>query len=115
MAETKLRLVSDGTPHGTRLTTEDGTLIKGVQAVEWKIEVGGFARATVEILALAAEVVGLVELEEASIPEDPTAVPVLDPALTCCDAGKAAAPGPCPWHSGDFDSVVDRTIDEDAL
>ena len=31
----KLRIVSDGTPSGTRVTTQDGELVEGVTNVTW--------------------------------------------------------------------------------
>lgn len=75
--KTRLRLTSDGTPGGTRITTEDGTLVKGVQDVTWKLEIGGFARMQIEVLAVAADVVGLVEVDEFSLLQDPMAIPEL--------------------------------------
>jgi hypothetical protein len=77
VSETRVRITSDGTPHGTRVETEDGTLIKGVQAVRWSLDVGGMAKVSIDVLAVAADVVGLVEEEDASFPEDPTSVPLL--------------------------------------
>jgi hypothetical protein len=76
--KTRLRLKSDGTPSGTRIETEDGTLIKGVQSVVWSLpDVNGFARMQIEVLGVAAHVVGLVEEDEASMLKDPTAIPQL--------------------------------------
>jgi hypothetical protein len=74
MVGTKLRLTSDGTPQGTRVVTEDGRLIKGVQTIDWHLEIGGFARCQIEVLAVPADVVGLAEEPEgSSLPADPTA------------------------------------------
>jgi hypothetical protein len=73
---TRVRIISDGTPRNTRVETEDGTLIKGVQAIGWRLEVGGMAVATIDVLAVAVDVVGLVE-DDGSVPEDPTSVPLL--------------------------------------
>lgn len=78
MSETRVRIISDGTPRGTRVETEDGTLIKGVQSVRWHLEIDGLARASIDVLAVALDVVGLVEADDdGSIPEDPTSVPLL--------------------------------------
>lgn len=76
MAETRLRVVSDGTPRNTRVETEDGTLVKGVQAVQWNLELNGHAKIKIEVLGVAANVVGLVE-HEGSLLEDPEAIPEL--------------------------------------
>jgi hypothetical protein len=78
VSETRVRITSDGTPRGTRVETEDGTLIKGVQSVRWHLDLDGMARASIDVLAVAVDVVGLVETEEGgSMPEDPTSVPLL--------------------------------------
>lgn len=73
MSTTRLRVTSDGTPEGTRVVTEDGTLVKGVQMVSWQLTVTGMARLQVELLGVAVDLVGLVETE-GSMPKDPTAV-----------------------------------------
>jgi hypothetical protein len=70
--QTRLRITSDGTPRGTRVLTEDGTLVRGVQLVSWHLAVGEMARCTIEVRAVAADLVG-----EGSMPEDPTAVVTL--------------------------------------
>lgn len=73
-AGTWLRIKSDGTPHGTRIETEDGQMIRGVQGVEWRLELGSVARVTIDVVKLPADVVGLAEVSESSLLEDPTAV-----------------------------------------
>lgn len=73
----RVRITSDGTPQGTRVELEDGTLIKGVQKVAWTNEVRGFARVQLELLATAVDVVGLVDLDDVSMPTDPESVPLL--------------------------------------
>lgn len=75
MSQTRLRLTSDGTARGTKITTEDGTLIKGVQMVAWQLALDGkFARMQVEFVGVALDVVGLVEVDGSSFPEDPMVV-----------------------------------------
>lgn len=73
---TRLRIVSDGTPVGTKIYTEDGALLRGVQMVNWHLEIGGFATVQVELVGVPLDVVGLLE-DEGSIPEDPSSVPEL--------------------------------------
>jgi hypothetical protein len=58
METTRLRITSDGTPKGTRVTTEDGKLVRGVQMVNWHLGVGGLAKAYVEFAGIAVDVVG---------------------------------------------------------
>jgi hypothetical protein len=70
--QTRLRITSDGTPRGTRVFTEDGTLVRGVQLVAWHLSTGELARCTIEVRAVAVDLVG-----EGSMPEDPTAVVTL--------------------------------------
>jgi hypothetical protein len=64
--------VSDGTPSGTKVFTEDGTLVKGVQLVSWHLGIGELARCTIEVRAVAVDLVG-----DGSMAEDPTAVATL--------------------------------------
>lgn len=70
---TRVRITSDGTPQGTRVTTEDGTLLKGIQMVAWQMSISGLARVQVEFVGVAVDLVGLVETDS-SFPEDPTAI-----------------------------------------
>jgi hypothetical protein len=72
MDEARLRITSDGTPQGTRVFTEDGTLIRGVQLVSWHLSTSEMARCTIEVRAVAVDLVG-----EGSMPEDPMAVVML--------------------------------------
>lgn len=78
MKTTRLRVTSDGTPGGTKVMTEDGTLVKGVQFANWHLDLSGHARLQIEVSGVAADVVGLVEVEDASFLEDPTALVSLD-------------------------------------
>lgn len=73
----RVRITSDGTPQGTRVELEDGTLIKGVQKVTWINEIRGFARVQLELLAVPVDVVGLVDMDDTSMPTDPESVPLL--------------------------------------
>lgn len=70
----RLRVTSDGTPRGTRVITEDGKLVKGVQMVSWQLMIDGFARVQVELAGVAADLVGLVDVEDSSFLEDPMVV-----------------------------------------
>lgn len=76
--KTRLRLTSDGTPQGTRIETEDGTLVKGIQKVRWSLEMGKFAKLQLEVLAVPVDVVGdLVDFDDTSMPLDTNQVPLL--------------------------------------
>lgn len=48
--ERKVRIVSDGTPCGTRVEGPDGQPIPGVVSVSWNVEMGEIARATIELI-----------------------------------------------------------------
>ena len=56
----KIKIVSDGTPIGTKVIDEEtGETINGVVSVGWNICVGtGFARAYIELLNIPVELVG---------------------------------------------------------
>lgn len=73
---TRLRVTSDGTSTGTRVETEDGQLVHGIQRIEWRAEIGAFAVLSIDVLAVACDVVGLVPSDDGSMPEDPTAIPL---------------------------------------
>lgn len=76
----KLRIVSDGTPVGSRVETEDGVPVDGVMAVAWTIEAGQMARAVVTLLRVPVELVG-----EAEVVVDPSG-----PGTRGADASDAA-------------------------
>jgi hypothetical protein len=67
---TRLRIVSDGTAAGTRVETEDGTLVKGIQGLVWSLQIGGAARVHLDVLAVPVNLIGLQE-GDGSLPEDP--------------------------------------------
>lgn len=75
MKTTRLRIESDGTPQGTRVTTEDGTLVKGIQHLVWHLGTGGLASVAMEFKAMAIDAVGNSEIEVhpdyLSMPPDP--------------------------------------------
>lgn len=55
----KLRIVSDGTYGGTRVTTADGREIKGVTEVRWSIEVPGIAELSIKVRGVPIDAEGL--------------------------------------------------------
>lgn len=60
-----LRIVSDGTPRGTRvLNAETGEELAGVRSVLWHIGMDGFARATIEVWAVPIDAVAAVSDSE---------------------------------------------------
>ena len=46
----KVRIISDGTPFGTRVEGPDGQPIPGVVSVSWNVDMGEIARATIELI-----------------------------------------------------------------
>lgn len=54
----KLKIVSDGTPYGTRIFDEFGNEIENVTRIEWKIAATGMARATIDLQMVPVEVSG---------------------------------------------------------
>ena len=54
----QLKLVSDGTPLGTKVVDENGEVIEYITNLKWEIGVGHYAKATIEITKLPLEVVG---------------------------------------------------------
>lgn len=68
MKTTRLRIESDGTPQGTKVTTEDGTLVKGIQHLVWHLGTGGLASVAMEFKAMAIDAVADYE---GSMPPDP--------------------------------------------
>ena len=57
----KVRIVSDGTPSGTRVEGPDGQPIPGVVSVSWNVKVGKIARATIELINVDIDAVADVE------------------------------------------------------
>jgi hypothetical protein len=53
-----VKIVSDGTPCGTKVLREDGSEIEGVSGINWNIEVDQFAVARIEIGVAEIEVRG---------------------------------------------------------
>ena len=54
---TKLKIVSDGTPAGTKVFTEDGKQIEGVYFISWEIDAGSLPRATISVHNVPVELV----------------------------------------------------------
>lgn len=55
---TKLRIISDGTPGGTRLVTEDGAEIENVVSVSWSVVANDVAHVDVEMSFVEIEAAG---------------------------------------------------------
>jgi hypothetical protein len=51
----KLKIISDGTPKGTKVVDEMGNRVEYVQSVQWSVKVGELSRATIEILDIPIE------------------------------------------------------------
>jgi hypothetical protein len=54
----RLRIVSDGTPRGTRVEDQDGREVWGVVGVVWSIKVGRFAKASIRLVDVPVVVEG---------------------------------------------------------
>lgn len=52
----KVKIVSDGTPHGTRITDETGNPIEYVDSIDWEMRMDRLATATVRFVAIPVEV-----------------------------------------------------------
>ncbi len=61
----RLRLVSDGTPHGTRVMDQHGRMIEGVQKVQitYDIDKNALGKMVLEIVAFDCDV----EIEEKNV------------------------------------------------
>lgn len=51
-----VKIISDGTPSGTKVLLEDGTQIKGVTALRLTIEAGKIPKAELDIVPYSVEV-----------------------------------------------------------
>lgn len=67
----KLKIVSDGTPRGTKVMTESGEVIDGVNNIFWQIGVEGLSCADITIgaLPLTLTVPGNAEVDISKIVE----------------------------------------------
>jgi hypothetical protein len=54
----KLKIDSDGTPNGTKVMTEDGTVLSGVTFVQWSLAVGHKATATIVVREVPVQLRG---------------------------------------------------------
>lgn len=114
--KTRLRIISDGTPQGTKLLTEDGQMVRNVQLISWHLAIGGNARCVVEIYAMAADTIGLVEVEGSSMLEDPTAVPILnDPQQAPAGPGFEDILYACPVCGVRYDDPAIMCVGDDIL
>lgn len=57
----KVRIVSDGTPSGTRVEGPDGQPIPGVVSVSWTVAVDGVARASIDLINVDIDAVAEAE------------------------------------------------------
>lgn len=58
----QMKIISDGTPPGTKLLDPDGKDITGsISAITWKIVAGGASQATVTFENVQVEVLGIVK------------------------------------------------------
>lgn len=87
---TRLRIISDGTPAGTQVLTEDGQRVRGVQLVQWHLSTDDFARCSLEVIGVAVDMVGdssmvpsefTVQLAEPQAPPKGPGFPVPDARL----------------------------------
>lgn len=58
MNDKRYRIVSDGTPRGTRVLDPDGRPMDGVTKVEWSIEAGGIGVARLTFWNVEVDVAG---------------------------------------------------------
>lgn len=64
----RIRIVSDGTPHGTRVEDIDtGDRLRYIQAIGWEIGMDGLATALLRIRNVPINVVADVDLEKSEI------------------------------------------------
>lgn len=85
----RIRIISDGTPRNTRVETEDGQLLKGVQKIRWELDIDGLARAQILFVGVPVNVEGEEDEEgwepmdpetyEGSVPNDLNSPELVDP------------------------------------
>lgn len=61
--EMRLRIVSDGTPAGTKVLDEEGRRLRNVKAIAWGIDTDGMARLRIEVAAVPVDLIGEVDTE----------------------------------------------------
>jgi len=70
---TKVKLISDGTPIGTKLvdpeTLEPLPIMQHVRAIRWRIDEGGLAVCEVDLICIEIDVAGEMEIPEATSKE----------------------------------------------
>lgn len=54
----KIKIVSDGSSFGTKITDENGNPIEGVTGVTWKCNAKESATATIELIGVPVEIIG---------------------------------------------------------
>jgi len=71
----KLKIVSDGTSRGSRVLTEDGKEIEGVESATWTCHAPGVATATLTLRKVPVELEGYLEAVKQSAPLPPPRPP----------------------------------------
>jgi hypothetical protein len=68
-----LKIVSDGTPHGTKVYNQDDegnvSEVKYIQSVEWKISMDGLAEVLIKAVKVPVEVSGEGQIETVELPD----------------------------------------------
>lgn len=64
----KMRIISDGTPQGTKVLTKDGVMVDGVTRVEISIDADGFTAVTLYVIPRYVDIV--FEKENVSVIKD---------------------------------------------
>ena len=59
----KLKLISDGTPYGTKVVTETGEPVERIQKIDYHVEVGQPVLLTITVLTTPAEIVSEAEIK----------------------------------------------------
>lgn len=47
-----IKIISDGTPNGTKITDSKGKIIDNIVEIDWKISVGNLATATLKLVQI---------------------------------------------------------------
>lgn len=63
-----MRIISDGTPQGTKVLTKDGVMVDGVTRVEISIDADGFTAVTLYVIPRYVDIV--FEKENVSVIKD---------------------------------------------
>jgi hypothetical protein len=59
----RIKIVSDGHPHNTKVYTDDGKELKGIRSIKWEIGVNQIGSAKIEFVEVPVEIKGdLIEI-----------------------------------------------------